>query len=223
MCNIHCCGAGTLGTASTAMLLFVQINGRFFPLFSLFLIFSSFPLPWESFPYSEHQAVLWKAPGALCCQQIPALGIFRLRHADFILWCPEQISAALVDVQSQQGQQNGAGFCLTFLSDSPATGCYTVGVIPPASPSLGTVMGRWEGSSPAACGGPGLAGGGWILHGNGVFQGEEQCCCGHPFVGLGLWPGLEELWGSGIFGFGFVPTRGNGDAFGAHQIVTPRL
>lgn len=97
--------------------------------------------------------------------------------------------------------------------------CYTVGVIPPVSPSFGVVMGRWEGSSSAASRGPGLAGKGWIFHGNGVCHSEGQCCCGQPCVGLGLWPCSEGLWGSGIF----VPTNGNGKAFGAHQIVNPRL
>lgn len=82
-------------------------------------------------------------------------------------------------------------------------------------------MGICEGASSAASVGPGLAGKGWIFHGNGMCQSEGQCWCGHPFVCLGLWPCLEGLWGSGFFGFGFVPTNGNGDAFGTHQIVTP--
>lgn len=42
-----------------------------------------------------------------------------------------------------------------------------------------------------------------------------------PRVSLGFVAPLEGLGGSGIFGVGFVPTNGNGAAFGAHQIVPP--
>lgn len=49
------------------------------------------------------------------------------------------------------------------------------------------------------------------------WQGEGQCCC----VGLGLWPHSEGLWGSGIFGFGFVPTNEMGQLLG-HIKLSPQ-
>lgn len=145
---------------ATLIYLLYKLMEDFPPLFSLFY-FSSFPLPWESLPRSELQAVLWKAPGSWCCQQIPALGIFRLRLADFLLWCSRQISAALVDVQSQ-GLIPGTAEQSWIL-------CYSVTGVRGCHSGNNSSFLRGCGGSRGGCSSAASsAGQGWVFHGHGL-------------------------------------------------------